>query len=149
MRYIGQSYELAVPLDPMDATRWSSLPERFHEVHRHRFGHADSTAPVEIVSFGMTAIGLIDTPQLPQPAKGRKKPPDAARLGSRKVYFESLSGAAAGWLDCPVWQRETLLAGNVIGGPAVLEELSATTVLYPKDVARVDVQGSLIVEVGK
>ncbi|MGE0577469.1 MAG: hydantoinase/oxoprolinase family protein [Reyranella sp.] len=149
MRYIGQSYELAVPLDLIDAATWSSLPERFHEIHRQRFGHADTDAPVEIVSFGMTAIGLIDTPQLAQPAKGRGKPTEAARLGSRKVYFESLSGAAAGWLDCPVWQREALLAGNVIQGPAVLEEVSATTVLYPADVARVDAQGSLIVEVGK
>ena len=149
MRYIGQSYELAVPLDPIDAATWSSLPGRFHEIHRQRFGHADPQAPVEIVSFGMTAIGLIDTPQLPRPAKGRRKPPEAARLGSRKVYFESLAGAAAGWLDCPVWQREALLAGNVIQGPAVLEEISATTVLYPADVARVDAHGSLIVEVGK
>ncbi|MGD9883487.1 MAG: hydantoinase/oxoprolinase family protein, partial [Reyranella sp.] len=149
MRYIGQSYELAVPLDPVDAATWSSLPERFHEIHRQRFGHADTDAPVEIVSFGVTALGLIDTPQLAQPARGSRKPPEAARLGSRKVYFESLSGAAAGWLDCAVWHREALLAGNVIQGPAVLEEVSATTVLYPADVARVDAQGSLIVEVGK
>lgn len=149
MRYIGQSYELAVPLDPIDGTTWASLPVRFHEIHRQRFGHADTRAPVEIVSFGVTAVGLIDTPQLPVPPKGTVTPPDAARLGARKIYFEALAGAAAGWLDCAVWRREDLLAGNVIQGPAVLEEISATTVLYPADVARVDDQGSVIVEVGK
>jgi hypothetical protein len=35
----------------------------------------------------------------------------------------------------------------VIHGPAVIEEISATTVLYPDDVARVDRYGSLLVTV--
>jgi N-methylhydantoinase A len=47
-----------------------------------------------------------------------------------------------------VWQREALLAGNRVAGPAIVEEVSATTVLYPGDVVRVDEIGSLIVEVG-
>jgi len=47
-----------------------------------------------------------------------------------------------------VWRREALLAGNETAGPAIVEEVSATTVLYPGDHARVDAIGSLIVEVG-
>ena len=54
----------------------------------------------------------------------------------------------AGWAECPVWRREALLAGNRIAGPAIVEEISATTVLYPGDRAHVDAVGSLIVEVG-
>jgi N-methylhydantoinase A len=41
-----------------------------------------------------------------------------------------------------------LLAGNEIAGPAIVEEISATTVIYPGDVARVDALGSLVVEIG-
>ena len=62
---------------------------------------------------------------------------------------DGASAAGGGeWLDAPVWRREALLAGNAIAGPAIVEEISATTVLYPGDCARVDEIGSLIVEVG-
>ena len=91
----------------------------------------------------MTATGLIDTPELPRPPQGEREPPEAARRGMRRAYFET-----GGWAECPVWQREALLAGNAIAGPAIVEEVSATTVLYPGDVARVDAVGSLIVEAG-
>ena len=138
MRYIGQSYELPIALG-----EWHDLPARFHAEHRARFGHADPAAPVEIVSFGVTATGLIDTPELPRPQPGGAAPPAEARIGVRRVYFED--GARH---DCPVWRREALLAGNLVAGPAIVEEVSATTVLYPGDRARVDPVGSLIVEVG-
>jgi N-methylhydantoinase A len=92
----------------------------------------------------VTATGLIDTPELPRPPQGEPEPPAAARRGTRGAFFETTGQ----WVECPVWQRETLLAGNRMAGPAIIEEVSATTVLYPGDVARVDVIGSLVVEVG-
>jgi N-methylhydantoinase A len=85
---------------------------------------------------------------LPRPPEGEHEPPEAARRGMRRAYFEATAAASAAWAECPVWQREALLAGNSIAGPAIIEEVSATTVLYPGDVARVDREGSLIVEVG-
>jgi N-methylhydantoinase A len=64
------------------------------------------------------------------------------------VYFETAGPGGGEWRECPVWRREVLLAGNEIAGPAIVEEVSATTVLYPGDRARVDDVGSLIVGVG-
>jgi N-methylhydantoinase A len=43
--------------------------------------------------------------------------------------------------------RDRLAAGNVVRGPAIIEEVSATTVLYPGDIAEVDESGSLLVTV--
>jgi len=144
MRYIGQSYELAIPFGGAGAAEWAGLVPAFHAEHLRRFGHNDPTAPIEVVSFAVTATGLIDTPELPRPPEGGREPPEAARSGTRRVFFEP----GGGWVECPVWQREALLAGNRIAGPAIVEEVSATTVLYPGDVARVDAIGSLVVEVG-
>ena len=45
-----------------------------------------------------------------------------------------------------MFERSKLLAGNEIMGPAVIEELSATTVLYPGDRAKVHASGTLLVE---
>jgi N-methylhydantoinase A len=165
MRYIGQSYELPIPLAPtlpspasggglgrgrvdFDAADWAGLAGAFHAEHARRFGHSDPAAPVEVVSFAVTATGLIDTPELPRPPAGGHEPPEEARHATRRVYFETAGPGGGEWRECPVWRREVLLAGNEIAGPAIVEEVSATTVLYPGDRARVDDVGSLIVGVG-
>ena len=76
----------------------------------------------------MTATGLIDTPELPRPAAGGRAPPDDARSGTRPVFFEP-----GGWVECPVWRREALLAGNRVAGPAIVEEVSRvlTQAVFP------------------
>ncbi|HEV8677806.1 MAG TPA: hydantoinase/oxoprolinase family protein, partial [Stellaceae bacterium] len=148
MRYIGQSYELPIPLTDPSAVAWAGLVPAFQAEHRRRFGHSDKAAPVEVVSFAVTATGLIDTPELPRPPQGGNEPPAAARSGTRRAFFEAAGRDGGGWAECLVWRREALFAGNRIGGPAIVEEVSATTVLYPGDVARVDDFGSLVVEVG-
>ena len=146
-RYSGQSYELTLPL--AEAARWPALPRAFHEMHQARFGHHDAACPVEVVNFGVTAVGMIDAPELPRIAQGREQPAAAARAGSRRVFYETDDPGQAGqWLQAQIYRREQLLAGNVIRGPAVIEEISATNVLYPGDVARVDRFASMLVDVG-
>ncbi len=148
MRYIGQSYELPIALRGFTEADWLGLAPAFHVEHARRFGHSDPAAPIEIVSFAVTATGLIDTPELPRPGQGGPEPPPEARRGSRRAFFE-VGGAGGGdWVACPVWQRESLLAGNRVAGPAIIEEVSATTVLYPGDRVQVDALGSLVVDVG-
>ncbi len=139
MRYIGQSYELPIGLSDFTEAEWAGLAPAFHAEHARRFGHSDPAAPVEVVSFAVTATGLIDTPELPRPEAGGREPRGEARTGMRRVYFEA--GGGGDWAECPVWRREALLAGNEIAGPAIIEEVSATTVLYPGDHARVDAVG--------
>ena len=149
MRYIGQSYELAIPLAETTETAWAGLAPAFHAEHLRRFAHSDPASPVEVVSFAVTATGLIDTPELPRPPQGEREPPAVARRGTRRAFFEATGPeGGGGWAECPVWQREALLAGNRVAGPAIVEEVSATTVLYPGDQAYVDAIGSLVVEVG-
>jgi N-methylhydantoinase A len=146
-RYVGQSYELPIPYDFPEVNAWASLAGDFHAAHRHRFGHADLDAPIEIVGLGATAIGRVDKPELPTIATGGAAPPAEALAATRQVYFEGdTPGEAGGWVTARVLARDKLLADNLIEGPAVIEELSATTVLYPGDLARVHANGALLVE---
>jgi N-methylhydantoinase A len=146
-RYVGQSYELPIPFGFGDEDGWARIAGDFHAAHRHRFGHADPDVPIEIVGFGATAIGAIDKPELPALARGSPAPPPDSVSAMRDVYFEGdAPGRAGGWLQARIFDRARLLAGNVIEGPAVIEELSATTVLYPGDRARVHANGALLVE---
>ena len=122
----------------------------FHAAHRYRFGHADEDAAIEIVAFGATAIGKVESPELPVLPSGCAVPPAEAQVAAREVFFEGESlGEAGRWTAAPVLARERLLAGNAIEGPAVIEEVSATTVLYPGDRARVHATGALLVECGR
>ena len=147
LRYVGQSYELAVPVATATIQGWQALASSFHEAHRQRFGHADERAPIEVVTLGATGWGRVDPPRLAQLEAGDRSP-EAAQVGTRAVYYETDAISVGGrWHDAPVYQRARLRAGNIVYGPAVIDEVSATTVLYPGDVARVHVTGTLFVEV--
>ena len=111
MRYVGQSYDLPIPIAGFSEAEWAPLVPAFHHEHARRFGHGDPGAPVEIVSFAVTATGLIDTPELPRPPQGRPSRRRKREAARRRAYFEAGEGGA-GWAECPVWRREALLAGN-------------------------------------
>ena len=68
--------------------------------------------------------------------------PGPARKGTRKVYFEE----AGGYVDCDTYERSRLAAGNVIAGPAIVEQMDTTTVIPPGQTATVDRFGTLTVE---
>ena len=147
LRYVGQSYELAVPIGGLERASWEALTARFHEAHRQRFGHCDERASVEVVTLAVTGLGHVEPPQLARLERGGEDA-SGARTGMRNVYFEGGAiGGSGRWHETPVYDRSRLLAGNVLRGPAVVDEISATLVLYPGDVARVHETGSLFVEV--
>ena len=117
MRYVGQSYELPIPIAGFSAVEWAALVPAFHAEHARRFGHSDPRAPVEIVSFGVTATGLIDTPELPRPPTGRsraaggsakRRPPRLFR-GGRRTHgrLGRVPGLAARGAACRQPDRRT------------------------------------------
>jgi N-methylhydantoinase A len=134
MRYVGQSYELAVPAG-------DELIERFHAHHERVYGFAAPTEPVEIVSVRLTSVGRIAKPPARTLAGGAA--PEAKE--TRPVYFAE----ADGFVDCPIYGREALPAGATLSGPVVVEELDSTTVVHPGYRVRADENANLIVERGK
>jgi N-methylhydantoinase A len=121
MRYVGQSWELAVRV-PETLASIDALEALFHEAHERRYGfHHDG--PAEIVTFRLTAIGRVPKPSLP--AAGTGGTPDGARRETRDVYFD---GA---WLAVPVYERDRLPAGAPFAGPALVDEMGAVTVVPP------------------
>ena len=136
LRYLGQSYEIEVPLstDPVVA---------FHLRHRTRYGHANETAPVEIVSLRMSAIGLTEKPELPDHAElpGRSAPlPEPlavvpVHLGRRREHL-------------PVFDRATLQPGAVLTRPAIITEYGSTTLLPPSWRLEVDRWSNLLLTTG-
>lgn len=150
LRYVGQSFALPIATDPAQAGWWEAMPEAFNAAHLARFGHAAPTVALEVVGVNVTGIGKIEKPELPGLDIGAQTPAGSAMRGQRDIYFEPGDSARRGaWHRANVWARDGLLARNVIEGPAAIEEVSSTTILYPGDRATVLASGSIIVEVAK
>jgi N-methylhydantoinase A len=64
-----------------------------------------------------------------------------ALTGHRRVWFEQ------GWIETPIYQRDRLPLNCDFVGPAILEQLDATTVVEPGDRARTDAAGNVIIRV--
>ncbi len=132
MRYMGQGYELTVPM--------SHRPnDEFNRLHEQRYGYADSTRVLEIVNIRLRASGESDKPALAvRPLSG----PDSsgAHVGEISMLFDGTERRA------PIVDRALLQPGNHVAGPALVVEYSTTTVVPPDFTASVDAAGNLILE---
>jgi len=141
MRYDGQGYCLGVDYDlrsPSDS--FSQLDHRFHRLHHSNFGYSDETAPTEIVNIRLTAIGQMTRPEFPKLPIGDRDASEALK-GRRLVFFRG------DWKEINVYCRTNLKSGNVIHGPAVIEQFDSTTFLYAEQEAIVDPFGNLLIEI--
>jgi len=145
MRYAGQNYELPIPLPegPIGPATLEALAAGFDAAHRRMYGFVAEGEPVQLVTFRVEAAGLVPKAALPRhPQAG----PDAsgAIIARRDVWLPE----AGGWTDCPVYSRDALRPGNRIPGPAVIEQMDATTIVLPGTVATVEPGANLILEAG-
>ena len=140
-RYIGQSYELTVPLpaEQLDASKIDRVLEQFHIEHDRAYGYSAPTEPVEFVNLRLTAIGKIAKPRLRE-LEGNNTDIAAAQKATRSVYFAESDG----YIECPIYDRYLLGPGCVLTGPAIVEEIDSTTVIHPGYSAQVDRFGNLI-----
>jgi N-methylhydantoinase A len=143
MRYAGQNYELAIalPHGAIGPATLEMLAEGFAAAHQRMYGFVAEGEPVQLVTFRVEAAGVVPKASfVAQPDAG----PDAsdAVVARRQVWLPE----AGGFVDCPVYDRERLRAGNRIGGPAIVEQMDATTVVLPDFVARVEPYLNLIME---
>lgn len=140
MRYVGQEYLLNLPLSPagdrIGPDDVAALVAAFHERHRSVYGHASERTPVEIVNLRVTGLGRIAPPP-PAPRAGRAEGAPAPRQ-VRPVVFGGRSHPT------PVYERDTLQPGHRFTGPAIVTELTTTTVIPPGWAASVDGFGHLI-----
>lgn len=143
-RYVGQGYELSVPVPAgrLDDAALTRVRAGFDEIYAARYGYANPREPVEVVTWKLSAVG--GTPRVAL----AKRPPrsgEGSRKGVRRAYFPEVPG----YLECPVYDRYALAAGITLTGPAIVEERESTTVLPPGVEAVVDEYANLLVGVAR
>jgi N-methylhydantoinase A len=142
MRYVGQSYELTIAVPDLGMEHL----DRFHRAHRQRFSYASEQEPAEIVNVRLKAVGRTAKPRFSsQPSGGVD--PKRAHIGYKQVHFGSASSPrAARPIPTALYERERLVPGNIVVGPAVIFQLDTTSIVPPGWAAMVDGWGNLVVE---
>ena len=143
MRYLGQNYELTVPVQqgPLVPEVLDAFRQGLYQVHERTYGYATADEPIELVTFRLEAQGVVpkatltaDTvdPDIPTPTP----------VEQRQVYLGKPDG---GMVPCPVYLRQHLQPGHRLHGPAIIEQLDTTTVMLPEQQATVDRWDTLVI----
>jgi N-methylhydantoinase A len=143
VRYRGQNYEISISVpDGSIASRTiADLSDAFFEAHTQTYGFAVENEPIEIVTVRLQARGIVNKlPLMPRPSSGS----DASRalINRRDVWLPLYTRA----VNCPIYDRMKLDAGNIVKGPAILEQMDSTTLVPPNCSARVDSHLNVILE---
>ena len=142
LRYVGQGYELEVPLGGGRITRKSlaQIESRFNQLHRKQYGYSAERDPTEIVNLRIACVGLVSKPRIPK-QRGGERSPAKALSGRRDVFLRGRFRMTA------VYDRDRLRPGHVVGGPAIVQQKDSTTLLFPGNVGRVDGYGNIIIDI--
>ncbi|RUW35280.1 MULTISPECIES: hydantoinase/oxoprolinase family protein [unclassified Mesorhizobium] len=144
MQFVGQTHIINVPLPSSSVTR-ATLQQLFEKAYFARFKVELPEIRANLVNLNTSVTGVrpqIDLSRLIDPA-GRAATLDEARREVRPVWYHGT------WHDTPVYAREKLPLDATIEGPAILEQMDATTVLEPGDHARSDADGNIIIDIGE
>lgn len=142
MRYKGQEHAVNVPLaDHNPRANKQALKEVFEKLHEKRYGHRMQD-PVQIVHLRVKTTGIMDKPEIGQIEEGTKDEPEGALKGKRQVFKDG------GFTAYKIFNREKLLAGNILSGPAIVEETTSTIVIHPNQSLKVDRYGDLVIKIG-
>lgn len=143
MQFVGQTHLINVPLPSAEIDR-ATLQALFEKAYFARFKVELPEIRANLVNLNTSVIGVrdeVDLTTLIDPT-GRAKALEKARTEIRPVWYEGT------WHDTPVYNREKLPLDAIIEGPAILEQLDATTVIEPGDRASSDADGNIVIRIG-
>ena len=142
MRYLGQSYELRVPVARMSESLPRKMNDAFFAAHRRQFGFATRDEPTEIVNARLSAVGAVPRPSRRQVPKGGPSSRTALKA-KRDVRMPGSTEPA----PTSIYDRYRLQANNRFTGPAIVEEIDSTTLVPPGCTVTVDDYGNLLIDV--
>ncbi|MFB0875832.1 MULTISPECIES: hydantoinase/oxoprolinase family protein [unclassified Sphingobium] len=137
--YAGQSHEIRIPLHAAGGTSLEEFLAQFAAAHRAAYGYDHPDQAVYIVSCRLRAIGQVPR-TLDASHAGGASIADA-QVDERSVYY----GSSEGWLATPIFRRSALPVGEAVSGPAIIEEMSSTTVILAGQSAVIDGYGNIII----
>jgi N-methylhydantoinase A len=133
LRYVGQFHEVEVDIASDTLTRETidAAAAEFARKHEELFTFSMPWKAVEILTLRLKASTPNAPFSLPQVEQGTADPAGAFKR-RRMCRFDGRD------IDTPIYDGEKVLAGNIITGPAVIEETTTTVVIPETYVCSVD-----------
>ena len=141
LRYQHQGWEINVDV-PGGAVSQQTLDDmktNFHKLHERLYTYNLPHQTVELVNLRVTALGSLPRPTSESVAHQTVSNP---RPNCRR---EVKLSRAEGFVEIPVYEREQLMPGTQIIGPAIVEQLDTTTMLSAGYTSTTDGYGNLII----
>lgn len=136
MKYRGQVHDVTVPVPEGEYTADSAvaMADRFHERYESRYGKGttNKNAPIEAMSFEVRVAAKGQSLRLAKEALQSGTP--SPTRGNRPVYFRETNG----FRSTPIFDRDALIPGQEIAGPAVIEAPDTTMLVRPGQSVRMD-----------
>jgi N-methylhydantoinase A len=140
LRYLGQEHTVTVEVGSL--ADWASLRGRFDAAHHRAYGYAAADVEVQLLNLRLAVVYPLERAPLPTLEQGGGRAP---AFETRKIYSTLLRDV----LEYRVYPRERLRAGDIVEGPAAIEESGTTTMLEPGDRLRVEANACLAIDVVK
>lgn len=140
-RLFGQGWAtpfVAVPSGPLGAKELAQMIESFHAEYEQRNGHRFESFPVEGVTYRVQLVVPSDKVMFEELSARAGGPPEAR--GTARIAHLYPDEAVA-----PCYERDELLVGDVVVGPAVVWETNSTTFVPRGRQATVGTYGELVV----
>jgi N-methylhydantoinase A len=140
VRYRGQDDTITVPLEEGaihgDDALLSGAREAFVRMHQRLYGYGEADDALEVVTARCRGTGRVPPPTW------RAHAPEAAGAPrcTRGVWFAGTNHH----LDTPVFDRDALAIGQVLDGPALIEEWTTTIVVPPRWSAELSGDGHIL-----
>ena len=143
--YEGQRYYIETEI-PSGSQKNNSdilneIKNSFQLLYEKRYGHLIN-APLRTINARLKATGRIKEIVVPEMDQGKDIPKEAVKK-SRRIFLNG------DFVESRIYEREELLQGNIIHGPAVIEEPFHTTVVMPDQRLHVDRLGNLVIQRGE
>jgi N-methylhydantoinase A len=141
-RFVGQGFELNLPITPFGARGLASLTRRFSELHLRTYGHTNLEGQMEIVTLRLSAFGALPRQPGATLARAGRTRSDSAIVGTSRARLPGSRRVR----QLPIYDRARLRAGHRIDGPAIMHEVDATTLVLEGQSARVDSRANVWIE---
>ncbi len=139
LRYIGQEYTVRVNFGPgpIDDGAMEQVKKSFHEQHLQIYGFNNPEGEVESVNLRLVGLGVLDKIPKQKAQQLCTETPKPER--AQRALFKGVAYTAN------IYQRENLLPGQTFMGPAIVEELTSTTVVPPNWRVTIDPYNSMMI----
>src|SRR5581483_10436484 len=145
MRYVGQTHEVTVPIRSrtkrVTELNLATTIQDFHALHEQLYSFKRPDQPVELLSLRSDLIGVHDAARF-RSIPFESEDASGALKGTRRVHFEG-----EGFVETRVYDGRRARPGNLIAGPAIVEEPETTIVIYPGQEAMLDHYETYVIEI--